>query len=205
MDSPKIYGYLRVSTEKQSLDNNKAEILLKANSLGINTCVIWIEEKISGTKHWRQRELGKLIDTIIKPKDIIITSEISRIGRSTLQILEFASVCIEKDISVYVTKGDFKFSNSRESQILIFAYSLVSGIERDLISQRTKSALATKKANGIILGRPKGKFKLDPYKNEIIKLLESGVKIGFIAKKFNTSYSSLIKFIKLNKLNNKDT
>lgn len=194
-----IYGYLRVSTESQTIDTNKGEILLKINNLGLKGNIKWIEETISGTKHWKNRELGKLIN-IINKNDVIITSELSRIGRSLYQCFEFISVCAEKEVQLYFTKTDFKIDSSISSQTLIFAYSLTSQIERELISLRTKSALQNAKSKGIILGRPRGKMKLDKDINEIRNLINQGVKYKAIAKKYKVTETTMSKFIKKNNL-----
>ena len=202
MNSPNIYGYLRISTDKQNIEGNKLEIFEFANELKNNNKITWIEETISGSKHWRQRELGKLMDKF-KPGDVFITSEISRIGRSMLQVFDFISLCSQKKVSVYCTKGNLKIDDSVQSQTLVFALSLASQIERELISSRTKAALRVKKENGVILGRPTGKLTLDPHLNEIKKLIEQGVKQKFIASKFNVSCHTLTQFIKKRDLKKK--
>ena len=203
MDNSKIYGYLRISTDKQNIENNKKEILLMANNLGFNNNVIWIDETVTGTKHWKNRELGKLFDKF-KPGDVFITSEVSRIGRSILQILEFITECSKKSVSVYCTKGNFKIDDSIQSQTLVFAMSLSAQIERELISERTKSALQTKKDKGIKLGRPTDKLKLDDYIDEIKNLISNGVMLKAIAKKFNVSKNTISYFVKKRNLKNYD-
>lgn len=198
----KIYGYLRVSTDKQNIDNNKNEIKLNALNMGFNHEIVWVSETVSGSKHWKKRQLGELINQF-NEGDIFITSEVSRIGRSMLQILEFITECSKKKVSIYCTKGGFKIDDSIESQASIFALSLSSQIERNLISERTKAALKTRKENGIILGRPKGKLKLDKYTNEIKELIDTGVKYKAIAEKYNVSQNTMSKFIKDKQLKNK--
>jgi len=192
----KIYGYLRVSTNKQELEGNKGEILLKVNELKLNSQNIeWIEETVSGMKNYKTRELGK-ID--FKEGDVFITSEISRIGRTIVQIMSFISELLQKKVKVYFTKSKFEIDNSISSQAMIFAFSLTAQIERELISQRTKDALAKKKKDGQILGRPKNKMILDNKAEEIKKLLDDGVKINKIAEKYNMSRSTISKLIKKN-------
>jgi DNA invertase Pin-like site-specific DNA recombinase len=192
----KIYGYLRVSTNKQELEGNKGEILLKVNELKLNSQNIeWIEETVSGMKNYKTRELGK-ID--FEEGDVFITSEMSRIGRTISQIMSFISDLLQKKVKVYFTKSKFEIDNSISSQAMIFAFSLTAQIERELISQRTKDALAKKKKNGQVLGRPKNKMILDNKAEEIKKLLDDGVKINKIAEKYNMSRSTISKLIKKN-------
>lgn len=202
MEPQKVYGYLRISTEKQDINNNKSEILLKANELNLKANVEWIEETVSGTKDWKKRELGKLIPLLNKG-DVIITSEISRFARTIKQIMEFMGTCADKGILLYFTKTDFKIDDSIQSQMIIFSYGLAAQIERDLISSRTKTALKQRKANGQILGRPKNKLKLDKDVNNIWKIrldIKNGIKLKKIAEKYDITYPTLRKFIKKHNL-----
>ena len=199
----KIYCYLRVSTMKQDLQSNKAELLLKVNELNLNSQnVIWIEETISGMKNYKSRELGK-ID--FKEGDVFIATEMSRIGRTITQIMAFISDLLQKKVKIYFTKSKFEIDNSISSQAMIFAFSLASQLERELISIRTKDSLAKKKKDGVILGRPKNKMILDDKATEIKKMLDDGVKINKIAEKYNMSRTTISKLIKKNgyKENNK--
>lgn len=200
MENKKIYGYLRVSTEKQDLEGNKKDIQnlcieLKYNPLNI----IWIEESVTGTKHWKDRKLNLIVERV-KKGDIILMSEISRISRKFLDIIEFFSVVQQKETELYFTKSDFKIDNSIQSNALVFAYSISAQLERELISQRTKTALAKRKADGQKLGRPKGSFKskLDKYKNEIQLDLNQKIPKTVIAKKYGTSYANLHAYLKKN-------
>lgn len=194
----KIYGYLRVSTEKQDLEGNKNEIICLCTKLGYNPVdIIWILESVTGTKHWKDRKLNLIVDEI-KRNDIIIMSEISRISRKFMSIIEFFSVIKEKGAYLHFTKSDFKIDDSIQSQALIFAFSISSQLERELISERTKTALKRKKIEGVKLGRPKGKgkCKLDKYRNEIMLSLDKGVPKSVIAKNYNVSNSTIHNFIK---------
>lgn len=196
-----IYLYLRVSTELQNIENNKGELLLKVNQLGLNSQNIkWVEETVSGMKHYKSRELGK-ID--FKKDDVLITTEISRIGRTMLQIFGFISEMIQKGVKIYFTKTKIEIDGSIQSQALIFAYSLCSQIERELISTRTKDALKKKKEDGTVLGRPKNKMVLDNKTEEIKKLVDMGVKINNIAEKYNMSRVTISKLIKKNNMKEK--
>lgn len=198
-----VYGYLRVSTGIQDLQGNKEEIILKLHDAKINSQnMIWIEETVSGTKHWNKRKLGNVIDKL-KKNDVFITSELSRIGRTMTHINEFISILLKKEVKIIFTKTNFIVDDSVQSQTMIFALSMASQLERDMISTRTKDALARKKKEGVIMGRPKNKMKLDIYLDEIKKLINEGVKQTHIAKKYNTSTVTMSKFIKKNNLKNK--
>lgn len=199
----KIYGYLRISTDKQDITTNKAEILLKSDELQLKGNVEWIQETISGTKDWKKRELGKLYDKLI-PGDVIITSEISRFARTIQQIMEFISKCAEKKIKIYCTKTDFKIDESIQSQMIIFAYALSAQIERDLISSRTKTALQKKKAEGVKLGRKSGVMVIEKnlYAHQQIEnALNNGVKKKVICKNHDITMPTLNKYIKKYNLN----
>ena len=161
--------------------------------------VEWITEKVSGAKDWRRRELGTTISTM-GSGDNLIVSELSRLGRSTLQILEIMKECKKKDISVYAVKGGWELNESLESKILLNIFAMISEIERDLISQRTKEALTALKKAGVKLGRPKGpgKSKLDPFREEIQAMLKTGTRQNYIAKKYGCTPATLNNWIKKN-------
>lgn len=191
-------GYLRVSTIEQDLEKNKAEILSLANEKRLGN-VDWIEEKISGVKDWRKRKLGDAFKTLNKG-DTLIVSELSRLGRSTLQILEIMKEAKEKEIAVHAVKGGWSLNGSMESKIVLMMFAMISEIERDLISERTKEGLRARKAAGVKLGRPKGpgKSKLDKHKEEIVALLQNGSTKTFVAKRYGTSVSNLHGWLKRN-------
>jgi DNA invertase Pin-like site-specific DNA recombinase len=189
-------GYLRVSTQDQDLEKNKADILRLANEKGLGH-VAWVVEKASGTKDWRERKVGNVL-LAMSAGDSLIVSELSRLGRSTLQILEIMKTAKEKGVAVYAVKGGWSLNGSMESKIVLHMLAMVSEIERDLISERTKEALRAKKAAGIKLGRPKGpgKSKLDKYREEIIALLQTGSRQNYIAKRYGVTPASLSNWIK---------
>jgi len=197
-----VYGYLRVSTNRQNIENNKGEILRFANDKGLGT-VVWIQEIITGRKDWRKRELGKYFE-LFKKDDTLIMTEYSRIGRNMLQSIEFLSECKRKGVNVYSTIGDIPSDNMDASGALITALNAwKSQVERETISYRTKIKLQELKDKGIVLGRHRrmildGKNHCDTIKNhnDIIALIESGMKKSAIAKKYNTSTTTLRKFIK---------
>lgn len=178
------YGYIRVSSDKQSLENQRFEIrnFAKQNNILIDD---WVEETISGVKNIEKRALGQLLQDVCKD-DLIICTEMSRLGRSLFMIMEILHICMNKECKVWTIKDNYRLGNDIQSKVLAFAFGLAAEIERDLISQRTKEALARKKAEGIILGRPKGKkgtvLKLSGEENAIQALLSQGVSKSEIAR-----------------------
>ena len=196
----KVIAYLRVSTSRQDLEKNKDEILRLANEKKLGH-VEFIEEKVSGSVKWKKRKIGEIIETLSEG-DIIIVSELSRLGRSMLECMEILSISTDKGIKIYSVKGNWNLDNTIQSKIIAMAFSMAAEIERDLISQRTKEALRARKEAGVKLGRPKGSWssKLNKHKKEIIKLLENGSTKRFIAKKFKTSEQNLYKWIKKHNL-----
>lgn len=193
---PCTIGYLRVSTNEQDLEKNKAGILTLANEKGLGQ-VKWVEEKASGRISWRKREIGKVIEEL-GSGDNLVVSELSRLGRSMLQCMEILSIAVEKKINIYAVKGNWQLDNSIQSKIVAMAFSMASEIERDLISQRTKEALALRKAQGKKLGRPRGngKSKLDKFRPEIEALLANSSTQRFIAERYKVSPSHLNRWIK---------
>lgn len=183
----RVFGYLRVSTVDQNLEKNKMEILKLANQLELGH-VSFIEETVTGTLPWRKRKLAEIINSANKG-DSIIVSEISRLGRSLLDVMELLSICSQNEINVYSVKGNWRLDSSIQSKIVATVFALASEIERSLISQRTKEALRVKKINGVHLGRPRGvgKSKLDTFRPEIEALLKNGATQRFIARRYNTT------------------
>lgn len=196
----KTLGYLRVSTMDQDVEKNKADILKLANDKRLGS-VDWVEEKISGTKDWRKRELGRVFDGLVSG-DAIIVSELSRLGRSTLQILEIMREAKEKGVAVHAVKGAWTLNGSMESKIVLTMLAMIAEIERDLISERTKEGLRARKEAGVVLGRPKGpgKSKLDQYKDEIVALLKNGSTKTFVAKRYGTSVPNLFNWLAKNRI-----
>lgn len=193
-------GYLRVSTVEQDIKKNKADILLLANEKKLGN-VTWIEEKISGKINWKQRKIGNVVDGLHKG-DCLIVSELSRLGRSMLEIMEILSLLCEKEVKVFAVKGNWHLDGSIQSKIIAMIYSMCAEIERDLISSRTKEALRAKKAAGVKLGRPKGSgsSKLDKVRPEIEALMQNGSTQKFIANRYNTTEANLSLWLKKHKI-----
>ncbi len=194
-----IYGYLRVSTDEQDAKNQTLGIISKAKQLGVSISA-WIEDSgVSGTKEPEDRKLGVILKEM-KAGDIIIASELSRLGRKTFMVMRILEHCMNNGVKVYTVKDGYELGDNIQSKVLAFAFGLAAEIERDMISQRTKEALARKKAEGIILGRPKGskgkKTKLSEHKHTIIKMLENKVPQCVIARKFGVHRHTVSEFIK---------
>ncbi len=183
-----IIGYLRVSTGKQHIENQKEEIQKFAarRNLKIDK---WVTEVVSGKKNEHDRKLGKLLKSLRKG-DVLIVTELSRLSRTLLNIMSILHRCLEKEIIIYSTKDGYAFDNSINSKVLAFAFALVAEIEHNLISMRTKEALAHRKSEGVRLGRPLGAIKQQVIlenKEEIHRLLKSGVSVSAICRMYNVS------------------
>ncbi len=193
-----IYGYLRVSTDKQTLENQEFEINNFCQNENLEVS-LWITETISGTIPLEKRKLSRVLKALRKD-DILICSEISRLGRNLFQIMSILNMCMQKDVKVWTIKDNYRLGSDIQSKVLAFAFSLSAEIERNLISQRTKEALARLKANGKKLGRPTGrknkKYVLDGKEELIQKLLDEGFKKTQIAKKLSVSTKSLYNYLK---------
>ena len=194
-----IYGYIRVSSDKQTVENQRFEInnFCQREKLHIDG---WIEETISGTKSYTKRQLGALLKKVGKD-DLIICAELSRLGRSLFMIMEILSICMKKECRVWTIKDNYRLGDDIQSKVLAFAFGLSAEIERNLISQRTKEALARKKAEGVVLGRPKGKksspdkYKLSGKEILIKELLKNGTSKRKIAKICKCDRNTLDRFI----------
>ena len=195
-----IYGYIRVSSDKQTVENQRFEIsnFCKRENINIDG---WIEETISGTKAYDKRQLGKLLNKV-QEDDLIICAELSRLGRNLFMIMEILNICMTKECRVWTIKDNYRLGDDIQSKVLAFAFGLSAEIERNLIIQRTKEALARKKAEGVVLGRPKGKksspekYKLSGRETLIRELLAVGVSKRKIAKICKVDRNTLARFIK---------
>ena len=193
-----IYAYIRVSTDKQTTENQRFEIenFCEKNDIKIDH---WCEEVISGTKDVSERKLGRMMKRL-RPGDIVIASEISRLGRKLLEVMSILHTCMKNNVAIWTIKDNFRLDAGIQSKVLAFAFGLSAEIERNLISQRTKEALAARKAAGVILGRPKGrrseKLKLTDKRDAVQKLLDKGYSKAAVAKKLTVHRMTLGSFMK---------
>lgn len=192
-----IYGYIRVSTDKQTLENQQFEIqqFCKKEKIKIDK---WVTEIISGTQSFEKRKLGVILKKITKG-DILICSEISRLGRNLLHIMAILNICMQKEVQVWTIKDNYRLGADIQSKVLAFALGLAAEIERNLISQRTKEALSRLKADGKKLGRPHGSknkhYILEGREQEIRQLYERGIPKAQIARMMGVSPTTLGKLL----------
>ncbi len=192
------YGYIRVSTDKQTTENQRYEIDKYVASRNILVDE-WIEETISATKKLDDRKFGQLLNRMQKGDQLVVT-ELSRLGRNLMQIMSILHLCMEKEIQVYTIKEHYELGNNINSKVLAFAFGLSAEIERNLISQRTKEALARRKAEGVILGRPKGRkasnLKLSGKEDQIQQLLSKRISVSAIGRLLGVHRLTVTSFIK---------
>ena len=181
-----VIAYLRVSTEKQFLANQKEEILRFAekNGLAIDK---WYTETVSGSVSTKERKLAPLLRQM-KPGDTLIVTEISRLSRTLLEIMTILNSCIKKQVVLYSTKEGYVFQNDINSKVLGFAFGLMAEIERNLISMRTKEALARR-------NNPKLQLLHDNRKY-ILKQARGGAKHAKLAREFGVSRTTMFRFLK---------
>lgn len=195
------YAYLRVSSDSQDVANQKHGIYEYCNRVGIGN-LAFVEDIVTGKKKWHERKLGSLIDGMTSG-DKLIFAEVSRIARSTLQVLEVLEVCMDKGINVYIAKQNMQLDGSMQAKITATILGLAAEIEREFISMRTKEALAAKKAKGMELGRPRGPaptLKLDAKRKQIEKYLKLGLGLRPTAKLIGEAPSTLRDYIIRRKL-----
>ena len=192
------YAYIRVSTEYQSYEGQKFEI---EQWCGKKSIVIdrWVEETISGTRQIQYRALGRMLRRM-KRGDVLVCTELSRLGRNMMMVMSILNTCSQKGLSLYSIKDNFELSDSLNSKIIAFAFSLAAEIERNLISQRTREALAAKKRAGVRLGRPEGpskeRMRFDSIRTEVQLRLDRGVTIGQLAKELKMHRNTLSRYLK---------
>ena len=191
-----IYGYIRVSSDKQTVENQRFEInnFCARQDMKVDG---WIEETISGTKSYSKRELGKLLNQVQKD-DLIICAELSRLGRNLFMIMEILNICMNKECKVWTIKDNYRLGDDIQSKVLAFAFGLSAEIERNLISMRTREALALKKIEGVRLGRRPGsdvKMRI-VRENEarISKMLGSGMSVSAMCRRIGISRNTWYRY-----------
>ena len=192
-----IFAYIRVSTELQSYEGQRYEIEQWASR---RQWVIdkWVQEKASGTKELKKRTLDGLLKRM-KKGDTLICTELSRLGRNMMMVMSILNTCSQKGIKIYSIKDSFELSDSLNAKIIAFAFSLAAEIERNLISQRTREALAAKRAAGVKLGRPFGKSRerkrFEQKEAYIRAQLAQGVTIGSLAEELHVHRNTLSRYL----------
>lgn len=195
------YGYIRVSSDKQTVENQRFEIMRFSAQQGLQVDG-WIEETVSGIQPFSKRRLGKLLKHV-KKGDLIICSELSRLGRNLYMIMEILSYCMHRGCSIWTIKDNYRLGDDIQSKVLAFAFGLSAEIERNLISQRTREALARVKSEGKQVGRPKGSctpqehHMLYPHDTYIRKALIQDMPKREIARKLHCSRNTLMRYIQL--------
>lgn len=194
----KVYAYIRVSTVAQSCESQKYEIRQFCRREGIKVDC-WVSESVSGTVPAEERLLGRTIRKM-EQDDLLVCTEISRLGRNMLMIMGIMNKCAERGIRIRTIKDNFDLSDSINSKIIAFAFALASEIERNLISQRTREALAAKKAEGVQLGRPPGPSSTYLRFCENIDAIRGmrcrGTSIREIAIKYHMHPNTLMRYMK---------
>lgn len=192
-----IYAYCRVSTAHQHEENQHfvIEQFALKNDIKIDN---WIEEKISSSKKLSERKLSKILDEL-KSGDVLITTEISRLGRSLMEVMSILQLCLEKECQVWTLKEKFRLGSDIQSKVLAFAFGLSAELSKTLLQERVRESLARRRASGKKLGRPCGAhskmLKLQKRKKQINALLENGVSKNKICKIMNVDKRTLYSFI----------
>lgn len=191
-----VIAYLRVSTTRQHIENQRGEINRYTLARGI-TVDRWITDTISGKTDRNKRNLGKVLKQL-KPGDMLIVTEISRLSRTMHEIMVIMKHCVDNRIAVHSTKDGYVFDDSINSKVLSFAFGLTAELEHKLISQRTKEAMAQRKAEGKHMGRIKGSGEkrglLKKNKQDVIAQLQTEISLAKICKNFGVSYDTFYRF-----------
>jgi DNA invertase Pin-like site-specific DNA recombinase len=193
-----LFAYLRVSTDNQDVANQKMGVSQYCAKHWPELQAVYIEDTVSGKTPWNQRAIGKALMSA-RTGDIFVASEISRLARQTLQVLQIMEHCATHKIEMHIVKNGIKIDDSLQSKVTATVLGLAAEIERDLISSRTKEALARKKAEGMKLGRPPGLAKvrkLDKHANEIDKLISAKVSKRAVARVIGVSPNTLHNWIR---------
>ena len=192
-----IIGYIRVSSNKQTVEHQRYEIkqFAKHNQIHIDK---WVQETISSRQPLHKRQLGEVLKNLCAG-DILIACEISRLGRSILEVMRILEDCLNKECQVWTIKENYRLGNDIQSKVMAFAFGLSAEIERNLISQRTKSSLDNLKASGRKLGRPVAAssktLKLTKNIQRIRRLLDNGIRKAQIARLMHVQTGTLRRFL----------
>lgn len=194
-----VTAYLRVSTDRQTLENQRSEItrFSKDRRIPVDR---WVEEVVSGKVKDSDRRLGSLLKKL-KRGDTFIVSELSRLSRTLLEIMSIMHMMLNRGVTLYSVKENLCLSTDDiTSKVIIFAFGLAAEIERDLISKRTKEALAARKEQGFVLGHKVGvcpKMEiLGTYRNAILQEYGAGTSICALSREYGVSRKTMAKFLR---------
>ena len=202
---PRTLSYLRVSTDEQDNQKFKHDVRAYANKMDFGR-VEFVEEKIKGKKSWKTRKIAIMIEQM-QSGDKLIVPELSRLGRSTLEVLEILKSAQDKGIAIYSVKENYQLNgDGLQAKMMSTMLALFADVEHDFISERTKEGLKAARAKGKLLGRPRGpgRSKLDKHRDEIIDKLTLGVPKAKIARRYNTTQANLHNWLKKNKIKIKE-
>ena len=192
-----VIGYIRVSSNKQTCEHQQFEIKKFAgqNNIAID---MWVQETISSREPLNKRQLGGLLARM-NSGDILIACEISRLGRSLLEVMHILEECLNKNCQVWTIKENYRLGNDIQSKVMAFAFGLSAEIERNLISQRTKASLDNLRSSGKKLGRPfsaeSKKLKLSRNTKTIRRMLAAGISKSQIARNMHIERITLRRFV----------
>lgn len=197
-----IYGYIRVSTAKQTVQNQKLAIREYCRRNRLRN-IQWVAETISGTKKVEKRKLGDLLKEV-NTGDVIVITELSRLGRSMLMILEVLQGLLDKGVTIIAIKEGFVLADNMQTKVLAFAFGLSAELERTLLSERTKLGLERARKQGKRIGREKGqkpkRYKLTGKAAYIRREREKGRSKNSLAKELNVQWSTMQSFMKANRI-----
>ncbi len=202
---PRTLSYLRVSTDEQDNQKFKHDVRAYANRMDFGR-VEFVEEKIKGKKSWKTRKIATMIEQM-QSGDKLIVPELSRLGRSTLEVLEILKSAQDKGIAIYSVKENYQLNgDGLQAKMMSTMLALFADVEHTFISERTKEGLKAARAKGRMLGRPRGpgKSKLDPHRDEIIDKLTLGVPKAKIARRYKTTQANLHNWLTKNKIKIKE-
>ena len=195
----RVVAYARVSTDKQELENQRHEITRFCNARGL-TIDHWDSDVASGTIKLKDRAIGALLESL-RAGDTLVVSEVSRISRSLRTVLNVIEDAIEQKVTIMSVKENIVFGDDLNSRIIAATFGLAAQIERSLISARTKEALARKKAEGMVLGRPVGSTKPEYLKlhgkdDRILGYMDKRVPVAAQARLLDVNRKTLTDYIK---------
>ena len=195
-----IYGYLRVSSDEQDVNSQKQGVVKFAEERNMTIDSFITDEGVSGGKDPSKRNLGPLLEKINKD-DVIICSEISRLGRDLYMVMDILHFCMEREAIIYTVKDKFVLGNDIQSKVLAFAFGLSAEIERQMIRQRTREGLRLRMKQGVLLGRPQDVIMEEPIaiscenKDKIIEQYRWGVPERRIAQNFNVDRNTVARWL----------